>query len=260
MSPIVVTNSSPSGRVKRVRGASASPFFEDSFAGGVTNPANGFTYTDGTLPVVSFDGRNAMRFRYGPDVLTADSSAEQRFNMGRQLTELWLEYQLHIPSNFAHRNDPPSNNKFLSLWPLNYSTTGETYVVTEFDRNGTDTSYARILGLGDMFYADGTVIRDGDAVQNSNFISAARANQWHRIRVRYRIASGVGQTNGIYEGYINDELMWRSRTDWQFWSTAGLNYIQRGFLMGYSNSGFAVQTDFHISDVKFYDANPSWSF
>ncbi len=244
-------------RRPRRKAVGVAPFFQDSFAGGVKNPANGFSWDSG-VPVVSFSGRNAMQFRYPGVALGSDGSAEQRFNMGRQLNELWLEYQLHIPANFAHRSDPPDNNKFLSLWPENYSTTGETYVVTEFERDGVDTSYARILGLGDRFYADGTLIRDGDAVQNSNFISATRADQWHRIRVHYRIASGVGQTDGIYEGYINDELMWRSRTDWQFWSTGGLNYIQRGYFMGWANSGYTAQTDFHISDVKFYDTNPGW--
>jgi hypothetical protein len=237
------------------------PFFSDNFAGPARNNANGFTWgsTGARVAPVVFDGYDCLRFRFGPDALGADSSAEQRFTLGRQIQELWLEYWLHIPSNFALRADFPANNKFLSLWPANYSTVGETYVVTEFERNGTDTSYARILGLGDQFYANGTfLIRGGDAVQNSNFISAARANQWHRIRVHYKIASGAAQTDGVYEGWIGNERMWRSRTDWVFWSTGGLNYIGAGFLMGYANSGYEAETDFHLRDIKFYDTNPGW--
>jgi hypothetical protein len=127
------------------------PFFSDDFAGAQRNNANGFTWSSagGRVTVVTFDGGNCLRFRYGPDASGSDSSAEQRFNMGQDLSEVWIEYNLHIPSNFALRNDSPANNKFLSLWPTNYSSTGDTYVVTEFSRNGTDTSNARMLGLGD---------------------------------------------------------------------------------------------------------------
>lgn len=236
------------------------PFFSDDFAGPARNNANGFTWSTGDLDVqpVTFDGFNCLRFRFGPNAIGEDSSAEQRFALGRQVQELWIEYYLHIPSNFALRADFPANNKFISLWPENYSTIGETYVVTEFERNGTDTSYARIVGYGDQFYANGTLIRGGDAVQNSNFISAARANQWWRIRVHYKIASGAGQTDGVYEGWIGSERMWRSRTDWQFWSTGGLNYIGEGYLMGWANSGYTDQTDFHLRGIKFYDSDPQW--
>lgn len=240
--------------------ASVAPFFADDFAGLQKNPAGGFTWstTGARVTVASFDGYNCLRFRYGPDAAGADSSAEQGFRLGQQLQELWLEYWLHIPANFALRADFPANNKFLSLWPDNYSTTGETHVVTEFERNGTDTSYARILGLGDMFYTDGSSIRQGDAILTSNFISAARAGSWHRVRVHYRIASGPGQTDGVYEGWLGDERMWRSRTDWQFWSTGGLNYIGEGYFMGWANSGYTEETDFHLRSPRFYSVDPQW--
>lgn len=267
MTPIVTTMSAPAGRGRRVRGASASvvtPFFSDDFSGTQKNPANGFTYetTGSRVSVVSFDGYNALRFRYGPDAVGAGGlNVEQRFALGRQLSELWLEYYLHIPSNLVLRSDPPNTdpNKFLSLWPNNYSTTGETYVVTEFWRNAADTtSYARMLGLGDRFYADGTTIRSGDAFQNQDFINTSRAGAWHRMRVHYKIASGAGQTDGVYEGWLGDTLMWRSRSDWVFWSTGGVNFIANGYFMGSSNPGYTNQTDYHIRSVKFYDTNPNW--
>ena len=243
------------------------PFFEDDFALGVKNNANGFTWSStGSRVTVQLapdaSGDYALRFRYGPDAIGADSSAEQRFALGRQLSELWLDYYLWIPANFALRNDAPFNNKFLSLWPLNYSTTGDTFMVTEFERNGTDTSYARILGYGDLFYADGTLSRGGDAVQNSNFINAAKAGAWTRIQVHYKMASGAGQTDGVYEGWVNGSLQWRSRTDWVFWSTGGNNYIANGFFMGWANSGYTDTTDFYIrggtNGPKFYDTDPEW--
>jgi hypothetical protein len=199
-----------------------------------------------------------IRFRYGPEASGSDSSAEQRFNMGQDLSELWLEYDIWIPANFALRADSPANNKFLALWPTSYSTVGDTYVVTEFERNGTDTSRARMLGYGDMFYNNGTTIRSGDAVMNSNFINAAKAGTWNTVRVHYRLASGAGQTDGVYEGWLNGDLMWRSRTDWQFWSTGGNNFVRNGYLMGWANSGYTLETDFFIYGGKWYSTDPGW--
>jgi hypothetical protein len=264
MTPIIVTNSSPAGRVSRVPAQPplppATPFFQDTFAGNQVNNANGFTWSAPTKEVVTFDGSSAMRFRFVGTPSPQETISEQRFNMGRQLQELWLDYEIYIPSNLVLRNYPGGSNpnKFLSLWPLNYSTVGDTYVVTEFWRDEADTtSFARMLSLGDLY--PGQTIRGGNAIQNTNFISTARAGAWNRIRVHYKIASGAGQTDGIYEGWIGTELMWRSRSDWQFWSTGGQNYIQRGYLMGSSNPGYAEQTDYYIRDPKFYDQNPQWS-
>jgi len=246
-------------RPSRRRSSVVTPFFADSFAGGVTNPANGFTWVPGVREIVTFDGGPAMRFRYEGTPTPEEGMAEQRFNLGRQLSELWLDYEVHIPSNLVLRNFSGGSNpnKFLSLWPENYSTVGETYVVTEFWRDGADnTSYARILSLGDLY--PGVSSRDGDAVMSSNFISTARTG-WNRIRVHYKIASGPGQTDGAYEGWIGSELMWRANSAWQFWSTGGLNYIEQGYFMGSSNPGYAAQTDYHIRHPKFYDQDPQWS-
>jgi hypothetical protein len=247
--------------------------FTDTFAGGVKTNDNGFTWNSTTSAVSvqlapDASGDYALRFRFGPDPEApdpdSDSSAEQRFNIGQQLSELWLEYYVWVPVGFALRSQAQANNKFLALWPLNYSTIGDTYVVTEYDRNGTDTSVSRMLGYGDMFYADGTVIRGGDAVATSNFISAAREGEWSRIRVHYKLASGPGETDGVYEGWLGTTLMWRSRTDWVFWSTGGNNYVQNGYFFGWANSGFAAETDFYIrggtNGPKFYDTDPGWTF
>ena len=106
-SPVVV-----GGGSAPVDPPSGDPFFEDDFAGGVRNNDNGFTWGSGgtRVTVQSFDGFNCLRFRFGPNASGADSTAEQRFNMGRDLSELGLEYYIHIPSTFALRNDPPANN------------------------------------------------------------------------------------------------------------------------------------------------------
>lgn len=243
--------------------AGATPFFSDNFAGGQRNPANGFTWggTSSRVAPVSFDGSDCLRFRYGPDAVGVDSSAEQRFSMGRNLTELWIEYDLHIPSNFSLRDDPPANNKFLALWTADYSTDGQLNAVLEYERNGTDSSLARSVAISES-HAAGLASNAGDRVFSSSFISAAKRNQWFTVRVHFRVASGTGQTNGVFEVMMGSELVWRSRSDYVWYPTngAGSAYIANGYLLGYANSGFTDQTDFHLRTIKFYDQNPGWVF
>jgi hypothetical protein len=58
--------------------------------------------------------------------------------------------------------------------------------------------------------------------------------------------------------------MWRSRTDWVFWSTGGNNFVRNGYFMGWANSGYTDETFFHIrggaDGPKFYDTDPEWTF
>ena len=265
MSPIITTISNSGARGKvRPPGAApvAAPFFSDDFAGPARNNANGFTWnsTGARVAPVVFDGFNCLRFRFGPDAIGEDSSAEQRFEMGRNLSELWVEYDLHIPSNFALRADFPANNKFLALWTDTYDAAGRITVVLEYERNGTDSSRSRSIANGSESQAAGMLSNAGDRTYTESFITAAKAGAWYRIRVHFRMASASGQTNGVFEVMMGNELVWRSRSDYVWYPVNGSSvaYIRNGYLMGWANSGFTDETDFHLRDIKFYDSDPQW--
>jgi hypothetical protein len=237
--------------------SAVQPFFSDDFAGTARNNANGFTWDTSDVDVqpVTFDGYNCLRFRYGPNAIGEDSSAEQGFNLGRDLTELWIEYDLHIPANFVLRNEPQANNKFLALWGADYNV--GTTALLEYEYAGsTASSVSKMLSLADLY--PGQLVREGDRFRATSFLTAALGGTWQQVRVHYRHASGPGATDGVFEGWFGGALQFRSRTDWVFWQTGGSNYMRNGYLMGWANSGFADETDFHIRGIKFYDSDPQW--
>jgi hypothetical protein len=44
-----------------------------------------------------------LRYVFGPDKYNEDSWSEQRFDLGGNYSDLWIKYDLYIPSNFHHR-------------------------------------------------------------------------------------------------------------------------------------------------------------
>lgn len=241
--------------------AASDPLFSDSFDSGTRTSANGFTWAGTEGVTVSSDqalsGTYSLRFRYGPDALGEDSFSEQRFNFGRNLSEVWIEYMIRLPENFVHRSDPPSNNKFVALWANVYSGVGsDVEAIVEFDRVSDTQSRARMLGLGEQYVDGGYDIRR-EGYHNPNLLSTSWAGEWRRVRMHWKISSGSGIDDGIWEGWIGDELMWQSN-GFVFWYPGGNNFIRNGYLLGWSNSGFTEQTDFFIDDFKVYIANPGW--
>jgi hypothetical protein len=247
------------------------PFFEDDFAGTQKNNANGFTWntTGSRVSVVSFDGYNALRFRFGPDATGADSSAEQRFNMGVEVPHLWLQYDLHVPSNFAHRNDSPTNNKFALFWRDVYSdVAGGTWRCGwEYQLSGGN-SVSRAYSSRWNFNSQSDANPNGDYAPTGNgstLISGSgpiTTNAWNQIRIELAAASNSTATDGIQRMWVNGTLVLEITTG-KFWnyetgSTPADCYLQNGYFMGWANSGFTDQTDFHIKAVKFYNTDPAW--
>lgn len=99
-------------------------FFTESFASGdLSNTENGFAWgatglpgqPGGNVSVATDFGRsdsNSLRFAYPAKTDGDDSTCEQRFHLGRQVSEIWLEFYLYIPDGtegfgsaaYYHRN------------------------------------------------------------------------------------------------------------------------------------------------------------
>jgi hypothetical protein len=83
---------------------------------------------------------------------------------------------------------------------------------------------------------------------------------WTRIRAAVKGSSAFGVSDGFYK-------VWAGNTLYTDVSAYPLhNYeaspadvlFRNGYLMGFSNTGFTSQTDFHLRGIKFYDTNPGW--
>lgn len=245
----------------------------DSCAPLVSTPWGEYGWGSTNQPVIndsatSYSPPCAVRFRYGPDADGADSWEELRFHFGGPLTtdggldEVWVEYWIRIPDNFFHRNSTGSdNNKFFKLERRDR----RLDLTIEYNVQGTGgDSYKRRF----QAHTDGvptwntTSYPDSTRANVNNFIDASgngpwmNAGQWSQVRVYYRPAS----TCGVFDGNIS---MWIDGTlvrdvDGDYCVTDGVNVLEGGYLMGWSNSGYTQVTDFYIDDFSVYSAWPGW--
>ncbi len=242
-------------------GDGGTTVFSDGFeSGDLTNSDSGFYWNDHTATVTvntsaKKSGTYGAQFRFGPDALGADSDAELKILFGHPMTEFSLRYFLYLPSNFVHRSDGVSNNKGIcQLWSGAYGAVASNQFI------GFEYWPDSAIGSG----AGGSVLasrkgRDGVDLGNyygppdtaySSMFRATDVGKWHQFRVYVKLASGPGMNDGIIRAwrYVSDgsPSLEYEVTDWGY-CTAG-NYIDQGYILGYSNSGFTDQTDIYIDD------------
>ena len=149
-------------------------------------------------------GSHSIRFRYDSTPEDSHIWAEQRFDMGRVLPEVWIEYYLWIPENYYHRDSPgPDNNKFFFLWDSgDYpgGGDGQVSVMLSLERAANGDS-----DLLMMWSNQNTIMKVSGAPRWRNAILAQRG-KWSRIRYHVRAASSRGANDGIFEFWWDDEL------------------------------------------------------
>jgi hypothetical protein len=243
----------------------AEPFFQDGFESGAKTNRNGFRWGDATFVTVSDirarSGSYALRFRFKARPVGQNNMAEQRFDMGRYLSELWLEYMLYVPANYVHRNDQPNNNTFLVFWLDRYDGPGTWHAAIELLRRSDLESEARILARKTTSNLVGNSRPEG--IQWPRFIhpnGPVRIGEWTRIRVHLKASSSWSADNGVFELWADSTLVFGHYTArfHNFDTAIPDAALRRGYFMGWANSGFTEDTDFFIDDVKFYDRNPGW--
>lgn len=248
-------------------------FFSDDFAGGVKTNDNGFVWNATTSRVTvqlapDGSGDYALRHRFGPNADQVDSSAEQRFNMGQALSEVWIEYELWVPTNYVHREQVASstNNKFFSIWDTTYSGS-EWNCIWEYTR--VSDSISAIRPTGNTEYR--TVITSNSGTGWSNpdnekqFIGGTgpiTLGAWHQIRFHHKASSGNGALDGVAEMFVDGVLFAQVTGALCNFDNAGTTALTNGYFLGWANSGFTDETDFYIrggaNGPKFYNADPNW--
>lgn len=176
--------------------------------------------------------------------------------MGRDLSELWLEYDIHYPSNYVHRNQSSgsTNNKAIRIW-------GDSY--TRGNKVGASTFYDSTGRLGNSKMRGERAINAGGSMSASTPTESPDAaiapalNEWVQYRWHFKYRSDASTNDGVIQLWVNGTLVldW---TDLQQYYDATVPYWNNGYLMGWSNSGFLAQTDIHISVPKWYDTDPGW--
>lgn len=237
-------------------GSNVEPLFADNFDNGRKNSANGFSWRGGPSVTTerAHSGSHSLRFRYDSTPEDRHIWAEQRFDIGRVLPEVWIEYYLWIPENYYHRDSSgPDNNKFFFLWDSgDYpgGGDGQVSVMMSLERAANGDS-----DLIMMWSNENTGMKVSGAPRWRNAILSSRG-KWSRIRYHVKVASRPGANDGIFEFWWDDTLRLSVR-DLPLYDN-GDNGFQRGYLLGYDNSGYNEQTIFYIDDFKVYSTDPGW--
>lgn len=261
------------------------PFFSDDFAGGQKSDANGFQW--GGTPLsddIAHSGTHSMRFDFGPVEPGGGSHwwSEERFSLGRSVSELWVEFYIYFPDGSEGIGHPtmgpsaryrqewvsgsPNNNKLAYWWGEAYEReplAGWETWTNDSSGNQAYTNLARTEGN-----------RDGDSVLvrrpshnppgtlnggSGSGICASDADRgrWIQVRMHLKIAD-IGVSNGEFHLWKDGVLIGRIENDpwWDEGETA--NHISAGYVMGYDNARFAEYTAVYLDSFKFYDTDPGW--
>lgn len=214
------------------------------------------------------------------------SRAEQRFQFGAYLTEVWLEYWLYWPDNYVHRTVPgySDNHKFLILWRDTYGSGNGDFICDAEDWAGPDTNDSMLDGRTNTS-TNGTVthtipttgIPSGSYYVTDFFDASSPASgllvpgNWHRVRAHIKTASAPGAGDGQQEYWIGSTAAYQRRAG-DFWYAAKLGTgddnplygdptctLHNGYVLGEANAGYAADTDFFIDGFRIYAVDPGWA-
>jgi len=202
-----------------------------------------------------------VRFHLTESVNQVIASADADTNV--QYNEVWIEFDMFVPSNYTHRNTNGSsgatyNNKgFLSLWQDEYSVNAHCQGQIEWWPK-PDGNSEMTLNVGghkrnyDYVHPD-YVSTEFNADAAAAFVLPSDRGQWRNYRFRMYAGSAHLAGDGVFEFYVDNELKARM---------IDINYqrnpsasdplgFNKGYMLGYHNSGYADLTTFYITNFKF---------
>lgn len=154
-----------------------------------------------------------------------------------------------VVSQVKERNGYSANNKFMIVWQGGYgsTTTGNGISLQTWSRDRGSSVLARYL------YVDqGTKLRNESHVFPTDeplIDKDADGGKWMELIYHFKIASEA-DNDGIVHVMKNGVDYYNLR-DIGNHSDLGYNYVDHGYLLGYSNSGFAEETTLYIDNVVF---------
>lgn len=211
-----------------------------------------FKWKGGTRTLVTPEkaksGSYSLRFHYPASADGKDSHAEQRFLIPQGASEVTFEYDLYVPRNFHHREQETSeNNKFMFLWSGKYGTVasdqsvGFEYWPAFLEGGPRDESVlSHHLGPGQTDWRHKTPTR-------KPVFSAADRGKWVNFQIYVKFSSESGR-DGRLTVTKNGSTLFDVQNIANY-SSSG-NFIDQGYLLGWSNSGFDEDTYFYLDNFK----------
>jgi len=229
---------------------------------------------------------NAMRFRYM--ALDSDGSsnskhwAEQRFHLTQSVDEvrtssgessvahqeIWIRYWMFVPENYHHLLNEAGtragqNNKgWIYLWNRNYSPAqhpdGEPSPVSnhiEWWPTSNNESFTTIVRRKGGGHSPPSWRHEN---QGNRAFLPSDYGQWVDFAFGLRLKSFKGADDPFIQVYKNEDLIleWDSTRfpeEYDSWASnddPSMNGFDRGYIMGYHNSGYTETTTFYITDFR----------
>ena len=256
--------------------AVSSPFFTETYAGGVQNSTGGFAWDSfaGSLRVsMVTDGDSSSGYALqivgrptGSDASDNQSGIDHAFTLPSSMSDLWIEYDFKPPSNYQHRDSGGSNNnKMFVLWDGSYVNTAKLLFDFEMNRSTNQTLTNSTLRPGARGHVDGdNNVRDLPSIDGP-FIGGTNGpvviGQYNQIRYRLSTSSAHGVSDGQFRIWVNGASVYNSGsillqdpTD-----AGGRAVVRYGRILSAANSGFVEDTAFRFKNWKFYSTDPGWT-
>lgn len=232
----------------------------------ISNPAIAATSRSGDC------ANCALLFYYAAGI---NSWAEQRFAIDtsalgtKGLKDIWLQYDIFIPTNYYHRDLEPNGSnwvgggeKLLSLFADEYSNPNPTLILgLNMMRRTYDTGVANTWNQGGSYQSGSfAVTRNGSRDfyqmwpdQNKPVVDVkVDLGTWQRRTIHVTMPNSATSNDGVVEFWVkraNGTLgkIIDVHDGWFYGGTQ--NYINGGYLLGWSNTGFDNDTYFLIDNV-----------
>lgn len=230
--------------------ANAEVLFEDDFESGtfgktVVAASTSTTARWGDRPSVAVvqtrpkAGRYSAQFHFANDA-DGDAWSELRFDLGKLNNAVWMQYDLYIPANYAHR--PSGNNKFFRLWGADYGDQEKVGASTwDIDSGG---GICRLNGDWNTGPGMGE-----HGAGSTPFIAAADLGTWMTIKIYVKAATAT--TNGTLNIWKNGTLVINNTGTMNNYTSGNPHAYRYGYLLGWANTGFTQNTDMYIDNVVF---------
>jgi hypothetical protein len=283
MSPIVVTNSSPSGLVRRVpagTGGGSGVIYSTGFDSMTTgSPPTPRSYEAGPTEwnwnayhnrlvseAQSVSPAKSLSFVYPAQPVPDEVVREGGFYVGQDIGEHWFAFQWYVPSNYVHRNvgGAGPTGKLFQVWRINYGNS-MTWGVSFNRVSDTQSSFYPTATRGNAYGVTQASVQTYPGFTKDQFIGTGCAcvpGQWNSLRFHFKPASSRSATDGIWKMWVNGSVyMDGGGTLWPPLAEVGQTEdttIERGYLMGSHNAGYLDETTFYIDDVLMTTTNPGW--
>lgn len=233
-----------------------------------------FVQTEVTPPGTS----HALAFVYPATADGVDSNVEQNVLLGQLIggagRHFGIEFDVLFPENFTLR-ESGAPTKFFQFWEQFYSNTCTVGITLRAEADGSATMQPFITGDAPEYGFYGLGQANPQTYHRpvgNRFVAplgtdpaAITPGVWSKVRHLVKFSSSSTATDGTVKTFVDGNLF-MSCGPTNIWSydAAGPNpptrepKIGRGYLMGYSNSGFDEETRIHWANLRIVDFDPGW--